>query len=104
MSNDPMKPAAKFDALEPPPAAQEQGGFEVLRAAIVEGSLHVSLRRAFDDPQVWGVLLADITRHVGRVYARETAMREEQVVEKVWAMFEAELERPTDIGTTNSVS
>jgi hypothetical protein len=104
MSDEPVRPAAKFDALELPTAAQEQGGFEVLRAAIVEGSLQVSLRRAFDDPQVWGVLLADITRHVGRIYARETSVREEQVVEKVWAMFEAELERPTDSGTTNSVS
>ena len=31
-------------------------------------------------------------------------MREDQVVEKVWTMFEAEMDRPTDIGTTNTVS
>ena len=42
-----------FDALHVPPTALEQGGVEVLRAAIVEGGLHVSLRRAFDDPQAW---------------------------------------------------
>jgi hypothetical protein len=104
MSKDPTKAAAPFDALQLPPAALEQGGFEVLRAVIVEGSLQVSLRRAFDDPEVWGVLLADVARHIGRIYARETAMREEQVVEKVWAMFEAEMDRPTDLGETNSVS
>jgi hypothetical protein len=45
-----------------------------------------------------------VARHVGRIYARETSMREETVVEKVRAMFEAEMDRPTDIGTTNSVS
>jgi hypothetical protein len=104
MSDDLTNSASAFDALNAPPAALEQGGFEVLRAAIVDGALHVSLRRAFDDPEVWGVLLADVARHVGRIYARETAMREEQVVEKVWAMFEAEMERPTDPGTTSAVS
>ncbi|MEA2968243.1 MAG: hypothetical protein QOE78_1504, partial [Alphaproteobacteria bacterium] len=38
---------ATFDPLHVPPAALEHGGVEVLRAAIVEGGLHVSLRRAF---------------------------------------------------------
>ena len=50
---------ATFDALHVPPTALEHGGVEVLRAAIVEGGLHVSLRRAFDDPQAWGMLIAD---------------------------------------------
>ena len=40
---------ATFDPLHVPPTALEHGGVEVLRAAIVEGGLHVSLRRAFDD-------------------------------------------------------
>ncbi len=96
--------ATKFDALHVPPAALQQGGTEVLRAVIIDGALHVSLRRAFDDPEVWGILLADVARHIGRIFARETSMREEQVVEKVWAMFEAEMKRPTDPGTTSAVS
>jgi hypothetical protein len=104
MTDDAAKPAGKFEALNPPPTALEQGGYEVLRAAIVEGSLHVSLRRAFDEPEVWGVLLADVTRHIGRIFARETSMSEAQVIDKVLSMFEAEMERPTDIGATNSVS
>lgn len=95
---------AKFDALAVPPLALEHGGYEVLRAAIANDQLHVSLRRAFDEPKVWGVLLADVTRHIGRIYARETSMREDEVVEKVYAMFEAEMARPTDIGATNSIS
>ncbi len=104
MSDDASKAAAKFEALAVPPPALEQGGYEVMRAAIVEGSLHVSLRRAFDEPQVWGVLLADVARHIGRIYALEASMREDDVVEKVWAMFDAEMERPTDSGATNAVS
>ena len=51
---DPDKAAPVFDALHVPPAALEQGGVEVLRAVIVDGALHVSLRRAFDDPDAVG--------------------------------------------------
>ncbi len=105
MSDDPDQTAAlKFEALAVPPAALEHGGYEVLRAVIVEGNLQVALRRAFDEPEVWGVLLADVARHIGRIYALETSMREDDVVDKVWAMFEAEMERPTDLGTTSAVS
>jgi hypothetical protein len=43
------KDAPLFDALHVPPEAFEKGGVEVLRAVIVDGGLHVSLRRAFDD-------------------------------------------------------
>ncbi len=102
MSDNPAKP--EFEPLAVPPPALEQGGYEVLRAAISEGQLHVALRRAFDEPETWGILLADITRHIGRIFARETSMREDEVVEKVWTMFEAEMERSTDIGETNSIS
>jgi hypothetical protein len=95
---------AKFDALAVPPPALEHGGYEVLRAAIANDQLHVSLRRAFEEPEVWGVLLADVIRHIAGIYARETSMREDEVVEKVYAMFEAEMARPTDVGATNSIS
>jgi len=101
---DPEKPAPVFDALHVPPAVLEQGGVEVLRAIIIEGGLQVSLRRAFDDPEAWGMLIADVTRHIARVYAKETAMTEDQVIERVRAMFEAEMDSPTDPGTTSAIS
>ena len=95
---------ATFDALHVPPTALEHGGVEVLRAAIVEGGLHVSLRRAFDDPDPWGMLLADVTRHIARIYALESALTEDQVIERVRAIYTAEMESPTDPGTTNAIS
>jgi hypothetical protein len=104
MSNDSTKGGSQFEPLAVPPAALEHGGHEVLRAVITDGNAQVSLRRAFDRPEAWGVLLADITRHVGRIYALEASMREDDVVKKVWAMFEAEMKRPTDPGTTSAVS
>jgi hypothetical protein len=101
---DPDKPSPVFDALHIPPTALEQGGVEVLRAAIVDGGLHVSLRRAFDDPEAWGMLIADVTRHVARIYATEDRFREEETIERIRAIYEAEMDAPTDPGTTNAIS
>ena len=104
MIDDPENPHPIFDALVIPPDALERGGVEVLRAAIVDGGLHVSLRRAFDDPEAWGMLIADIARHVARIYAKESAMSEDNVLERVRAIFEAEMDAPSDPGTTSAIS
>ena len=61
----------KFDALNIPPDALEKGGVEILRASVVDGAVSIALRRAFDDPFTWGVLLVDLARHAARVYAAE---------------------------------
>src|SRR5436309_14353156 len=98
------KPAPVFDALHVPPAALELGGFEVVRGVIVYGALHVSLRRAFDDPEAWGMLIADITRHVARIYATEDKFRETETVERIRALYDAEMDAPTDPGTTSALS
>jgi hypothetical protein len=104
MNADREKEVPVFDALHIPPAAMEQGGIEVLRAVIVDGGLHVSLRRAFDDPEAWGMLIADITRHVARIYATEDKFRETETVERIRAIYEAEMDAPTDPGTTSALS
>src|SRR5499433_599574 len=95
---------ATFDALHVPPTALEHGGVEVLRAAIVEGGLHVSLRRAFDDPQAWGMLIADVARHAARIFAKETKLTEDEALERIRAMFDAEMDAPSDPGTTSAIS
>lgn len=101
---DPDDKAPVFDALQIPPSALERGGIEVLRAAVVDGDLHVSLRRAFDGPDPWGMLLADVTRHIARIYATESTFTQHQVIQRIRAIYEAEMDNPTDIGTTNSIS
>ena len=104
MSIDPDKEPPVFDALHIPPAVMEQGGVEVLRAVIVDGGLHVSLRRAFDDPEAWGMLIADVARHIARIYATEKNMSEDETLARVRAIFEAEMDSPTDPGTTSALS
>ena len=93
-----------FDPLNVPPSALEHGGVEVLRAAVVEGGLHVSLRRAFDDPQAWGMLIADVARHAARIFASETRLTEEEALERIRSMFDAEMDAPTDPGSTRAIS
>ena len=61
----------KFEALGIPPDAAEKGGVEILRASVVDGAVSVALRRAFEDPFTWGVLV-DLARHAARVYGMET--------------------------------
>jgi uncharacterized protein DUF5076 len=101
---DPDQKAPVFDALHVPPAALEQGGVEVLRAVVVDGDLHVSLRRAFDDPDPWGMLIADVTRHIARIYSTESNLTQDQVIARVRTIYEAEMDNPTDLGTTNAIS
>jgi hypothetical protein len=95
---------ATFEPLQAPPTALERGGVEVLRAAIVDGGLHVSLRRAFDDPQAWGMLIADVARHAARIFANETKLTEDEALALIRSMFEAEMDAPTDPGSTRAIS
>lgn len=90
--------------LPPPPDAQDVGGHEVLRAFVVNGGLSVSLQRAFDEPQTWGVLLVDLARHVARIYAEEADMTEAHALEEIRRMFDAEWDRSTDSGTTDKIN
>jgi hypothetical protein len=93
-----------FDALKAPPEALAKGGTEVLRAAIVDGGLHISLRRAFDDPEAWGMILADLTRHVARIYKTEDDLSEEQTIERIRNLFDAEMDSATNLGSTKAVN
>ena len=59
--------AAEFLAvlkLRAAPAAQGVlDAIEVLRAFVVDGGLSIAFQRAFEEPDMWGMLLVDIARH-----------------------------------------
>ncbi|MBJ7405244.1 MAG: DUF5076 domain-containing protein, partial [Bradyrhizobium sp.] len=42
----------------------------------------------------------DLARHAARAYARESEYTEEDALNRILEMFQAEIERPTDTGTT----
>ena len=99
-----MSESNKFEALMLPPDVLEKGGVEILRASVVDGAVSVALRRSFDDPFTWGVLFVDLARHAARIYALETGIPEEQALEAIAAGFRAELEDPSDPGSTQAVN
>jgi hypothetical protein len=94
----------KFEALGLPPDILEKGGVEILRASVVDGAVSIALRRAFDDPFTWGVLLVDLARHAARIYAKETDVSEDEAMAAITAGMRAEIEDPTDPGTTNAIN
>jgi len=76
----------------------------VLRAFVVDGGLSIAFARAFEEPDMWGMLLVDIARHASRAYARESDYTEKEALARIIEMFEAEIARPTDAGNTTSRS
>ena len=84
----------------PPDVMGREDATEVLRAFVVDGGLSIAFTRAFEEPGTWGLMLVDIARHAARAYARESAMSEEEALAQILDMFEAEIARPTDMGST----
>jgi hypothetical protein len=76
-----------FEALVIPNEALERGGVEILRAAIIEGQLHVTLRRTFEEPDPWGGLLSEVARRVARAYAVDGLHDEGEVVFRIHSSF-----------------
>ena len=64
---------------------------EVLRAFVVDGGLSIAFTRAFEEPDMWGLLLVDIARHAARAYARESSYTEAEALARVVDMFESEI-------------
>ena len=84
----------------PPDVIGRDDATEVLRAFVVDGGLSIAFARAFEEPDMWGLLLVDVARHAARAYGRESAYIEDEALRRIIDMFEAEIARPTDMGST----
>src|SRR6185503_16273865 len=84
----------------PPDVMGREDAVEVLRAFVVDGGLSIAFQRAFEEPDMWGLMLVDIARHAARAYARESELSEDEALQRIVEMFEAEIARPTDMGNT----
>lgn len=82
----------------PPAASRDQASFEVLRVWIAEHGQHVSLRSdAWEDPFAWGIVLADLARHVALAHQMQHPESDsEAFAERLLEGFHAEIENPTD--------
>ena len=89
-----------YQALNIPPAAQERGGFEILRCAIIEGELHLTLRPVFDEPGAWGKLFAEVARQVAHAYAHQDRFAEADTLARISSAFETDMRKPPDMVST----
>jgi hypothetical protein len=58
----------EYETLPVPEEALTRGGVELLRVAMIDNELYVSIRPGFKDPADWGDVLAEITRRLGVLY------------------------------------
>ena len=84
----------------PPDVMGREDATEVLRAFVIDGGLSIAFQRAFEEPDMWGLLLVDIARHAARAYAREAEYTEDEALSRIVEMFENEIAKPTDTGST----
>lgn len=83
--------------LIPDAANRDPKSLELLRVWIADNNQHVSLRTGvWDDPAAWGLMLADLARHIVNTYEQDVALDPVQTVQRIRAAFNAELEFPTD--------
>ncbi|HEX4154242.1 MAG TPA: DUF5076 domain-containing protein [Acidobacteriaceae bacterium] len=92
-----MSAGNKF--LDPPPAAgRDSAAFELLRVWIAEQGQHVSLRSGvWDDPFAWGIVLADLARHILNAESLHRKDLDKEVfLNRMIEGFQAEIDSPTD--------
>jgi hypothetical protein len=91
---------ASKDLEIPAAAARDKASFEVLRVWIAEKGQHVSLRSgAWEDPFAWGIVLADLARHIALAHQLQHPGEEadqDAFVARLLEGFHAEIENPTD--------
>jgi hypothetical protein len=84
----------------PPAAASDKAAFEVLRVWVAEQGQHVSLRSgAWEDPFAWGIVLADLARHIALAHKLRPGKKPVDpaaFLERLLEGFQAEIENPTD--------
>ncbi len=84
---------ANYDALAAPDDALGNGT-EILRAGVFGSKLHMTLRRAFDDPATWGEVLGDVTRRIAALYAAEGRYTRKDAQVAIGEAFAADLGAP----------
>lgn len=81
----------------PDAAIRDPESLEILRVWIANADQHVSLRGGvWQDPAAWGLMLADIARHVASSYREDMGFDRYQALKRIKAAFDIELASPTE--------
>ena len=82
----------------PSVAQRDRASFEVMRVWIAEQGQHVSIRSgAWEDPFAWGIVLADLARHIALAHELQGEAKDKDAfLERLLEGFRAEIDNPTD--------
>lgn len=81
----------------PPIAALSTSALEIVRVWAAEGSQHVSLATGlWPNPAAWGIMLADLARHVAKSYAETGSLDASSALDRIREALDAELSSPTE--------
>lgn len=90
----------KLQELPIPPDAATGNSTELARVWTDGGESYVSIATGvFEEPGIWGIMLADLARHAANAYAQSEGRDPEEVLKRIKALFDAEWEAPTDTPT-----
>src|SRR2546423_592254 len=94
---------SQANALEIPPAVEgDPNATEIARIWAAHGKQHVHLRSGlWPDAGHWGIMLADLARHVANAYEQDGRGDYFEVLSRIRQIFDAEWDSPTDIATGN---
>ncbi len=89
---------ANRDELRIPDIAKpDRNSFEILRVWVNNQGQHLSIRtRVWKDPAYWGMMLADLARHIANAYLQDEGLEPLATLERIMAGLDAELSSPTD--------
>lgn len=85
----------------PPAALRDNDTIHMLGSWIAEGGLHCSLNVGFfkahghDEPRAWGIMLADVIRHLADALSQDQGMGRQDSIEAVLSALQDELADPT---------
>lgn len=85
----------------PPAAQRDENSIQMLSAWIAERGLHCTLNvgmwdgAGHDEPKAWGILLADVIRHVSNAICESKGTPSEQNLTAILDSLRNELDDPT---------
>jgi hypothetical protein len=83
-------------------ALRDDKSYEIARIWVAEKAERVSLLiGSWDDPVAWGIVLADLARHVANGYEQDKRLDRSETLRRIRAAMTAELDDPTDNPTGN---
>lgn len=89
--------AQKDELRIPDLALSDQESFEIIRVWIANKDQHCTIKMGvWENPAAWGILLADLARHIANTFEIESRSQKTIALQKIIEAFDVELRSPTD--------